>query len=129
MPVTERRPAMKSGHGLLRIKVLALAVRDSARAHRFYGELLGLKPAYEGTDHVGYFLGDVILMLKPDWMNPTAQPNFRATLASENAHATAAWLRANGVTLADEVHQYDAFHVGSFLDSEGNKLYFCSPVL
>ncbi|HMP77781.1 MAG TPA: VOC family protein [Kiritimatiellia bacterium] len=119
---------MKSGHGLLRLKVLALAVRDSARAHRFYGELLGLEPAYEGTEHVGYVLGDVILMLKPDWLQPTAQPNFRATLASADAHATAAWLRTHGVTIADEVQQYDAFWVGSFLDPEGNKLYFCSPV-
>ena len=119
---------MKSGHGLLRLKVLALAVRDSARAHRFYSERLGLKPAYEGTEHVGYFLDDVILMLKPDWLQPTAQPNFRATLASEDAHATANWLRTHGVTIADEVQPYDDFWVGSFLDSEGNKLYFCSPV-
>lgn len=119
---------MKPGHGLLRVKVIALSVRDPARAHRFYGEQLGLEPAYEGQEHVGYILGGVILMLKPDWMQPTAQPNFRATLAAEDAHATAAWLRSHGVTIADEVQTFDAFYVGSFLDSEGNKLYFCSPV-
>ncbi len=119
---------MNSEHGLLRIKVIALSVRDSARAHRFYGEQLGLEPAYEGREQVGYLLGGVILMLKPDWLQPTAQPNFRATLASKNAHETADWLRTHGVTIADEVQQYDDFWVGSFLDSEGNKLYFCSPV-
>jgi len=33
------------------------------------------------------------------------------------------------VIIADPVQAYDdGFHVGSFLDSEGNKLWFCSPL-
>ena len=30
--------------------------------------------------------------------------------------------------ISDPVQAYDEFYVGSFLDSEGNKLWFCSPV-
>jgi hypothetical protein len=37
-------------------------------------------------------------------------------------------LRARGVVIADPVQVYDEFYVGSFLDSEGNKLWFCSAV-
>ena len=44
------------------------------------------------------------------------------------AKATQAALRVRGVAIADEVQAYGDFLVGSFLDSEGNKLWFCSPV-
>jgi hypothetical protein len=37
-------------------------------------------------------------------------------------------LNANcGVTISDPVNLFDEFYVGGFLDSEGNKLWFCSP--
>jgi predicted enzyme related to lactoylglutathione lyase len=116
--------------GLVRIKVIALAVTDRSRADKFYGVTLGLPPAFEGDVRVGYFLGQTILMLKDNWYStPTAEPNPRITIASNHAPETEAVLRKRGVTIADPVQAYDdGFYIGSFLDSEGNKLWFCSPV-
>ena len=116
--------------GFLKIKVVALAVRDRGRADRFYGERLGLEPALEGSMPVGYQLGTTILMMKDNWYGmPTGEPNPRITIACNNAYATEAELRKRGVIIADPVQAYDdGFCVGSFLDSEGNKLWFCSPV-
>ena len=113
--------------GIQRVKVVALAVIDLTRANRFYKETLGLEPAFEGTEQVGWWLGQVILMLKPDWAMPTEQPNPRITLATEHAPATQEALRARDIVITDEVQVYGDFYVGSFLDSEGNKLWFCSP--
>jgi len=113
--------------GIQRVKVVAVSVIDLARANRFYKEKLGLKPAFEGTEQVGWWLGQVILMLKPDWAAPTATPNPRVTLATDHAPATQEALRARNITIANEVEVYGDFYVGSFLDSEGNKLWFCSP--
>ena len=46
----------------------------------------------------------------------------------DHAPATEQALRARGVTITDPVSLYDEkFLIGSFLDSEGNKLWFCSP--
>jgi len=114
--------------GILRVKVVALSVTDLARANRFYAEKLGLEPAFEGSEQVGWWLDRVILMLKPDWAAPTGMPNPRVTLATEHAPSTEAALRARGIEIANEVQPYGDFYVGSFLDSEGNKLWFCSPV-
>ena len=113
--------------GIQRVKVVAVSVTDLARANRFYKEKLGLEPAFEGTEQVGWWLGQVILMLKPDWAAPTATPNPRVTLATNHAPATQEALRARDITIANEVEIYGDFYVGSFLDSEGNKLWFCSP--
>ncbi len=113
--------------GIQRVKVVAVAVTDLERANRFYKEKLGLQPAFEGSEHVGWWLGQVILMLKPDWATPTDLPNPRVTLATDHAPATQEALRARGITIANEVQVYGDFYVGSFLDSEGNKLWFCSP--
>ena len=113
--------------GIQRVKVVAVAVTDLERANRFYKEKLGLQPAFEGSEQVGWWLGQVILMLKPDWAAPTALPNPRVTLATDHAPATQEALCARGITIANEVHVYGDFYVGSFLDSEGNKLWFCSP--
>lgn len=121
-----RHPA--PGLGFTHVKVIALAVTDLARANRFYGELLGLDAAFEGDEAVGWLLGGITLMLKPDWEQPTREPNPRVTLAAADAPATEAALRARGVEIADAVAVYGDFHVGSFIDSEGNKLWFCSPV-
>jgi catechol 2,3-dioxygenase-like lactoylglutathione lyase family enzyme len=121
---------MNAALGLLKVKVIALAVSDRLRAEKFYGETLGLPPAFEGDVQVGYHLDQTILMLKEDWYGtPTATPNPRITIASEQAVATEAELKRRGVVIADPVQAYDdGFYVGSFLDSEGNKLWFCSPV-
>ena len=112
--------------GFQRVKVIALAVSDLDRANRFYGQQLALSPAHEGTEQVGWWLDQVILMLKPDWDAPTATPNPRITIETDDALATQDALRGRGIAIADEVQPYDDFHVGSFLDSEGNKLWFCS---
>lgn len=113
--------------GIQRVKVVALAVTNLERANRFYGNTLGLEAAFEGSEQVGWWLGQVILMLKPQWAAPTTMPNPRVTLATDHAPATQAALRVRGITIANEVEAYGDFYVGSFLDSEGNKLWFCSP--
>jgi Lactoylglutathione lyase and related lyases len=116
-------------HGLQQIKVVALAVSDLSRAQQFYGEILGLPPAYEGDVLIGYSIGETILMLKENWYGtPTTTPNPRITLATAYAPDTAAFLKAHNVTISDPVEEVDeGYYVGSFLDSEGNKLWFCSP--
>lgn len=116
--------------GFLRIKVIALAVSDRSRAERFYGETLGLSPAFEGDQQVGYHLDETILMLKDNWYGiPTQTPNPRITIASKDALQTEAELLRRGIVIADPVQAYDdGFYIGSFLDSEGNKLWFCSPL-
>lgn len=113
-----------------RIKVIALAVTDKIRAENFYGETLGLEPAFEGEAQVGFLLGQTILMLKDNWYaQPSEMLNPRITIATGHAPDTEAALRERGVAIADPVQAYDdGFYIGSFLDSEGNKLWFCSPV-
>lgn len=114
--------------GLKCVKVVALAASDPARAGHFYATTLGLEPAMEAGRQVGFRLGDIILMLKDDWYGkPTAEPNPRITIECIDARATEAALREREVTISDPVERYDeSYLVGSFLDSEGNKLWFCS---
>jgi catechol 2,3-dioxygenase-like lactoylglutathione lyase family enzyme len=113
--------------GFICVKVVAVGVADAARAHRFYGETLGLAPGYEGGELVAYELGGTLLMLKDDGsLAPTAEPNFRVTVQVEYAPRTESLLREKGVSISDPVAAYGDFLVGGFLDSEGNKLWFCS---
>jgi len=113
--------------GIQRLKVAAFSVVDLDRANHFYSQTLGLLPAFEGSEQVGYLLGATILMLKPNWYAPpTQQPNPRLTFAVDDARQTEKALKARGVTISDPVQLFDDFWVGSFLDSEGNKLWFCS---
>lgn len=114
--------------GLNCVKVVALAAEDPARANHFYGTTLGLPPATEGGQAVGFLLGDIVLMLKDGWYGtPTAEPNPRITIECTDARATEAALRERKVTISDAVERYDgSYLVGAFLDSEGNKLWFCS---
>jgi catechol 2,3-dioxygenase-like lactoylglutathione lyase family enzyme len=120
--------------GIQKLKVIALAVADLPRAMRFYGETLGLPPAFEGARQVGFSLGNAIVMLKSSedgwYALPTDQLNPRITLATDHAPDTERELRARGVAIANPVQPYPAegFHVGSFLDSEGNRIWFCSPI-
>lgn len=113
--------------GLRCVKVVALGVIDAARAHDFYGHTLGLEPAFEREQQIGYRLGDSVLMLKDDGsIPPTDRPDPRITLETTDARETEAELRAAHVRIADPVQPYDGYFVGSFLDSEGNKLWFCA---
>jgi len=117
-----------SSLGLRCVKVIALSVLDYDRANKFYGETLGLPPEYENKEQVGYRVGDTILMLKANSdVFPTQTPNPRVTIETENARDTEKGLRERGVVISDPVQVYDEVHwVGSFLDTEGNKLWFCS---
>lgn len=112
---------------LASIKVLALAVTDFDRAMRFYTDTLSLHPAEEDGKPVGVHLGHTILMLKTDLpAQPSATLNPRVTILTDDARGTELVLRQRGVTIADAVERYGGALVGSFLDSEGNKLWFCS---
>jgi catechol 2,3-dioxygenase-like lactoylglutathione lyase family enzyme len=118
--------------GLQELKVVALAVDDMARASDFYRNKLDLAPAREGGAEVGFALGNAILMLKAagsGWPGkPSTELNPRLTLAVADARQTENSLRAHGVRISDEVSLYEdgQFYIGAFLDSEGNKLWFCS---
>jgi catechol 2,3-dioxygenase-like lactoylglutathione lyase family enzyme len=120
----------KNPFGFEKIEVVAISVLDAARAQKFYGETLGLEPVLELKDDVGFYIGETILMLKHDfYATPTELPNPRITIKVEHAPDTLKALTARGVLIRDELQTYDdGYYVGSFLDSEGNKLWFCSPV-
>ncbi len=112
---------------LLCIKAIALAVTDFERAIHFYTDTLSLRPAFEEGRQVGNYLGDTILMFKKDWYaQPSDALNPRVTIETEDARSTESALRAMGVVIADPVERYGESLVGSFIDSEGNKLWFCS---
>jgi len=115
--------------GLKSLRAVALAVVDEGRAKDFYGKVLCLPPAIEDGVKWGFLLGETILLLKPvgDWYGrPTEELNARITLEVDNARETEMALREAGVTISDPIQVYDGHPVGGFLDSEGNKLWFCS---
>ncbi|MFY9328657.1 MAG: VOC family protein [Georgfuchsia sp.] len=112
---------------LQNVKALALTVADFDRAIKFYTETLSLRPAYEDGKQVGNHIGGTVLLLKADYgAQPSTTLNPRITIQTPDAHAAEATLRELGVTISDPVQTYGAATVGSFLDSEGNKLWFCS---
>ncbi len=109
------------------VKALALAVTDLDRAFRFYTETLSLRPAFEEGKQVGNHLGDTVLLFKADSSTrPSADLNPRVTIQTQDAYRMEASLRERGVVIADPVQTYGDATVGSFMDSEGNKLWFCS---
>jgi catechol 2,3-dioxygenase-like lactoylglutathione lyase family enzyme len=113
----------------VRVKAVALAVSNAERATRFYGETLGLPSETERELESAFLFGDVILLLKPqeDWYaKPTELLNPRITLEVKDAYATEKALLERGVTVSDPVTMYGVNPIGAFLDSEGNKLWFCS---
>jgi predicted enzyme related to lactoylglutathione lyase len=107
------------------VKVIALAATDVARAQRFYSETLQLEEDRESTEEVGYRIGESVLIIRQH--APTDDPNPRITLQVQDARETEKRLLKRAVTISDSVKLYeDRFWVGGFLDSEGNKLWFCS---
>jgi catechol 2,3-dioxygenase-like lactoylglutathione lyase family enzyme len=115
--------------GLKSVRAIALAVTDEARAREFYGKTLGLPPAIEDDVDYGFLLDNTIMLLKStaDWYGkPSDELNARITLEVEDARETEQALRAAGVVISDPIAVYGGHPVGAFLDSEGNKLWFCS---
>jgi len=108
---------------LQNVKALALAVTDLEWALRFYTETLSLRPAFEEGKQVGNHLGDTVLLFKVgSSVQPSDALNPRVTIQTEDAYSTEATLRKLGVVIADPVQRYGEATVGSFHDSEGNKL-------
>jgi catechol 2,3-dioxygenase-like lactoylglutathione lyase family enzyme len=127
---SERRRAMIEKAIRFRgVKVVALPVNNEARARHFYEKTLGLPIAVEAGEPCGYLLGNTILMLKTEWYAPpSAEPSPRITLEVDDARATAKALKERDIFIADEAVSDGNGYVASFLDSEGNKLWFCSYV-
>lgn len=112
---------------LRRIKAIAISVTDFERAVRFYTDTLSLPPAFENGVQVGNKLGDAVLLFKANWYAPPSDAlNPRVTIETDDARSTEATLQSRGVTISDPVETYGESQIGSFLDSEGNKLWFCS---
>src|SRR5258707_13464461 len=103
------------------VKVIALSVVNSDCANQFYGKTVGLSPAYENDQQIGFQIGETILMLKLDLdQPPTLNPNPRVTLQVADARRTEADLKKSGATISDAVEGYDGDHLaGSFTDSAG----------
>ena len=108
------------------VKVIALAATDIPRARQFYSETLGLEEDTTSTDETGYRLGEQLLIFR-DGYPPSDDPNPRLTLRVQNAQEIEQQLKDRSVTISNPVELYKGkFWVGAFLDSEGNKLWFCS---
>jgi len=115
--------------GFIRVKGIALAVADLDRANQFYGQTLALPPDTIRNMESAYLIGDAIVMLKSqeEWYaKPTEELNPRITVETQDAFATEAALKKRGVIVSDPVALYDGTPIGAFLDSEGNKIWFCS---
>lgn len=113
----------------VQVKAIALSVLNVERAQRFYGETLGLARESGRELDAAYLIGNVILLLKPheDWYaKPSDHLNPRVTLEVRDAYATEKALRERGVIVSDPVMVYGTNPIGAFLDSEGNKLWFCA---
>ena len=119
----------KNDIGFVQVKAVSLAVTDAPRAKHFYKETLGLPPESVRQMDMAFMVGDVILLLKPEeeWYGkPTKELNPRITLEVKDSYATEKNLLERGVTISDPVAVYGNNPIGAFLDSEGNKLWFCS---
>ena len=116
--------------GWQELKGVALAVADLARAEDFYRTRQGLEPRLQADGDVGFALGGLTILLKPlagPGGGAGESPYPRLTIAVADAPRMARELAARGVTISDAVQRYDdGYWVGALLDSEGNKLWFCS---
>jgi hypothetical protein len=78
---------------------------------------------------LAFKIGEVLLLLKPEeeWYGkPTDELNARVTIRVRDSYVAERILRERGVTVSDPVAVYGENPIGAFLDSEGNKLWFCS---
>lgn len=119
----------QKGLEFVQVKAIALAVSNTQRARRFYAETLGLPPDQSHPTEPAFMMGNVILLLKPqeEWYGkPTDELNACITWEVKDSCATEKELRERGVTISDPVAVYGENPIGAFLDSEGNKLWFCS---
>ena len=91
----------------------------------------GPEPRPQADGDVGFALGGLTLLLKP-LAGPGGaaekSPYPRLTVAVADAPRMERELAARGVKISDAVQLYEdgRYWVGAFLDSEGNKLWFCS---
>jgi catechol 2,3-dioxygenase-like lactoylglutathione lyase family enzyme len=131
-PVSQGAPMTsetKNDLQFVQVKAISLAVKDAERAVRFYKETLGLPPENIRQMDMAFMINNVILLLKPEegWYGkPSDELNPRITLEVKDSYVTEKALRQRGVTISDPVAVYDGNPIGAFLDSEGNKLWFCS---
>ncbi len=129
MAIVGPRGTNMSNLGFIRVKGIALAVTELDRANRFYGETLALPPDTIRNMESAYLIGDAIVMLKTQeecHAKPTEELNPRITVETQDAFATEKALKERGITVSDPVTLYDGTPIGAFLDSEGNKIWFCS---
>lgn len=129
--MAKRRGEEMNTLGWQELKVVALGVDDLARAEAFYRTRLGLEPRPQDDGDVGFALGSLTILLKPlatADRGAAKSPYPRLTIAVADAPQLARDLAARGVTISDAVQRYEdgRYWVGALVDSEGNKLWFCS---
>lgn len=114
-----------------------IAVRDIARARKFYEETLGLELADGGVDGPLVFrTGDTHLVVYPSELAGTNQANAVVWAVGDEIESIVAELKGRGVTFerydmdgatfADGVHRMGDFRMVWFRDPDGNILHLNS---
>ena len=114
-----------------------IAVRDMARARKFYEQTLGLELAeVEGDGPLVFRTGKTFLVVYPSEFAGTNQANAVAWGVGDEIETIAADLKAKGVsferydmdgaTYADGVHRMGDFRMVWFKDPDGNILHLNS---
>lgn len=116
-----------------RIGQIAINVKDTERAVRFYRDTLGMRFLFEAPNLAFFDCGGVRLMLgkpeKPEFDHPGSVLYYKVA----DLNATFAALKGRGVDFIDEPHliarmpDHDLWMV-FFRDSEGNTLGLMSEV-
>jgi predicted enzyme related to lactoylglutathione lyase len=116
-----------------RIMQIAIRVKDTARAMRFYRDTLGMRFLFEASNLAFFDCGGVRLMLStaeaPEFDHPGSVLYYKVG----DMNASYAALKARGVDFVDEPHliakmpDHDLWLV-SFHDSEDNTLALMSEV-
>jgi catechol 2,3-dioxygenase-like lactoylglutathione lyase family enzyme len=108
-----------------------LAVKDTARARRFYEEVLGfVSISGDGDDIVQYRAGEVVFMVYPSQYAGTNQATALTWTLGDQLERTVELLKGKGVSfehydLPDTVRKGEVHHSGSvrnawFKDPDGN---------